>query len=73
VASFSYQFFRWTQEYVSCPSCGRTLFDLQDVSAEIREKTDHLPGVSVCHLRSFYFKVIWRICVSAHYNLVIYP
>ncbi|XP_042396087.1 4-hydroxy-3-methylbut-2-en-1-yl diphosphate synthase (ferredoxin), chloroplastic-like isoform X1 [Zingiber officinale] len=34
-------------EYVSCPSCGRTLFDLQDVSAEIRSKTSHLPGVSV--------------------------
>uniref|UniRef100_A0A0D6QS91 4-hydroxy-3-methylbut-2-en-1-yl diphosphate synthase (ferredoxin), chloroplastic n=1 Tax=Araucaria cunninghamii TaxID=56994 RepID=A0A0D6QS91_ARACU len=34
-------------EYVSCPSCGRTLFDLQDVSAEIREKTSHLPGVSI--------------------------
>jgi (E)-4-hydroxy-3-methylbut-2-enyl-diphosphate synthase len=35
------------QEYVSCPSCGRTLFDLQEVSAQIREKTSHLPGVSV--------------------------
>ncbi|KAF2321766.1 hypothetical protein GH714_002588 [Hevea brasiliensis] len=34
-------------EYVSCPSCGRTLFDLQDISAEIREKTSHLPGVSI--------------------------
>ncbi|KAH9288308.1 hypothetical protein KI387_032425 [Taxus chinensis] len=34
-------------EYVSCPSCGRTLFDLQEVSAEIREKTQHLPGVSI--------------------------
>ncbi|KAJ8616003.1 hypothetical protein MRB53_035375 [Persea americana] len=34
-------------EYVSCPSCGRTLFDLQEVSAEIREKTAHLPGVSI--------------------------
>ncbi|XP_019447881.1 PREDICTED: 4-hydroxy-3-methylbut-2-en-1-yl diphosphate synthase (ferredoxin), chloroplastic-like isoform X2 [Lupinus angustifolius] len=34
-------------EYVSCPSCGRTLFDLQEISAEIREKTSHLPGVSV--------------------------
>lgn len=34
-------------EYVSCPSCGRTLFDLQEISAEIREKTDHLPGVSI--------------------------
>lgn len=35
------------QEYVSCPSCGRTLFDLQEISAQIREKTSHLPGVSV--------------------------
>ncbi|RWR83944.1 4-hydroxy-3-methylbut-2-en-1-yl diphosphate synthase ferredoxin, chloroplastic [Cinnamomum micranthum f. kanehirae] len=34
-------------EYVSCPSCGRTLFDLQEISAEIREKTAHLPGVSI--------------------------
>ncbi|KAL9274459.1 4-hydroxy-3-methylbut-2-en-1-yl diphosphate synthase (ferredoxin), chloroplastic-like protein [Drosera capensis] len=34
-------------EYVSCPSCGRTLFDLQEVSAQIREKTLHLPGVSI--------------------------
>lgn len=32
---------------MSCPSCGRTLFDLQEISAEIREKTSHLPGVSV--------------------------
>eukprot|EP00249_Psilotum_nudum_P019451 c27258_g1_i2 orf=440-2713(+) len=34
-------------EYVSCPSCGRTLFDLQEISAEIREKTAHLPGVAI--------------------------
>uniref|UniRef100_A0A2P2M3H3 4-hydroxy-3-methylbut-2-en-1-yl diphosphate synthase (ferredoxin), chloroplastic n=1 Tax=Rhizophora mucronata TaxID=61149 RepID=A0A2P2M3H3_RHIMU len=34
-------------EYVSCPSCGRTLFDLQEISAQIREKTAHLPGVSI--------------------------
>ncbi|PKA59219.1 4-hydroxy-3-methylbut-2-en-1-yl diphosphate synthase, chloroplastic [Apostasia shenzhenica] len=34
-------------EYVSCPSCGRTLFDLQEVSAQIREKTSHLPGVAI--------------------------
>nr|AJA32313.1 chloroplast 1-hydroxy-2-methyl-2-(E)-butenyl-4-diphosphate synthase [Narcissus tazetta] len=34
-------------EYVSCPSCGRTLFDLQEISAQIREKTLHLPGVSI--------------------------
>nr|AOV62778.1 4-hydroxy-3-methylbut-2-enyl diphosphate synthase [Morus alba] len=34
-------------EYVSCPSCGRTLFDLQEISAQIREKTSHLPGVAI--------------------------
>lgn len=34
-------------EYVSCPSCGRTLFDLQEISAQIRERTSHLPGVSI--------------------------
>lgn len=34
-------------EYVSCPSCGRTLFDLQEVTEQIRQKTGHLPGVSI--------------------------
>lgn len=34
-------------EYVSCPSCGRTLFDLQEVTEQIRVKTGHLPGVSI--------------------------
>lgn len=34
-------------EYVSCPSCGRTLFDLQEVTDQIRERTGHLPGVSI--------------------------
>ena len=34
-------------EYVSCPSCGRTLFDLQEVTEQIRLRTGHLPGVSV--------------------------
>jgi (E)-4-hydroxy-3-methylbut-2-enyl-diphosphate synthase len=34
-------------EYVSCPSCGRTLFDLQEVTEQIRDKTGHLPGVSI--------------------------
>mmetsp|Transcript_745 Transcript_745/g.2261 ORF Transcript_745/g.2261 Transcript_745/m.2261 type:complete len:737 (+) Transcript_745:186-2396(+) len=34
-------------EYVSCPSCGRTLFDLQEVTEQIRTKTGHLPGVSI--------------------------
>eukprot|EP00566_Odontella_aurita_P008504 CAMPEP_0113530876 /NCGR_PEP_ID=MMETSP0015_2-20120614/3188_1 /TAXON_ID=2838 /ORGANISM="Odontella" /LENGTH=650 /DNA_ID=CAMNT_0000429657 /DNA_START=1485 /DNA_END=3437 /DNA_ORIENTATION=+ /assembly_acc=CAM_ASM_000160 len=34
-------------EFVSCPSCGRTLFDLQDTTAMIQEETGHLPGVTV--------------------------
>ena len=31
-------------EYISCPSCGRTLFDLQETTAKIRNRTDHLKG-----------------------------
>jgi len=34
-------------EYISCPSCGRTLFDLQETTALIRAKTDHLKGVKI--------------------------
>lgn len=34
-------------EYISCPSCGRTLFDLQDTTAMIRSKTSHLKGVKI--------------------------
>mgnify|MGYP003112623321 FL=1 len=34
-------------EYVACPSCGRTLFDLQSTTAKIRERTDHLKGVTI--------------------------
>ncbi len=34
-------------EFISCPSCGRTLFNLQDVSERIRKKTHHLPGVKI--------------------------
>ena len=34
-------------EFVSCPSCGRTLFDLQETTAAIQEATGHLPGVTV--------------------------
>jgi len=34
-------------EFVSCPSCGRTLFDLQETTASIQEATGHLPGVTV--------------------------
>ena len=34
-------------EYISCPSCGRTLFDLQETTALIRERTSHLKGVKI--------------------------
>jgi len=34
-------------EFVSCPSCGRTLFDLQETTAKITDATGHLPGVTV--------------------------
>lgn len=34
-------------EYISCPSCGRTLFDLQETTQKIREKTSHLKGVKI--------------------------
>lgn len=34
-------------EYISCPSCGRTLFDLQETTAKIRAKTSHLKGIKI--------------------------
>ena len=34
-------------EYISCPSCGRTLFDLQQTTARIRSVTNHLKGVKI--------------------------
>eukprot|EP00597_Dinobryon_sp_UTEXLB2267_P015824 CAMPEP_0170117650 /NCGR_PEP_ID=MMETSP0020_2-20130122/13139_1 /TAXON_ID=98059 /ORGANISM="Dinobryon sp., Strain UTEXLB2267" /LENGTH=667 /DNA_ID=CAMNT_0010346295 /DNA_START=244 /DNA_END=2250 /DNA_ORIENTATION=+ len=34
-------------DFVSCPSCGRTLFDLQEVTEQIKQKTGHLPGVAI--------------------------
>jgi (E)-4-hydroxy-3-methylbut-2-enyl-diphosphate synthase len=34
-------------EYISCPSCGRTLFNLQETTAMIRQRTDHLKGVKI--------------------------
>ena len=34
-------------EYISCPSCGRTLFDLQETTAMIRGRTSHLKGVKI--------------------------
>ncbi len=34
-------------DYVACPSCGRTLFNLQEVTAKIKDRTDHLKGVKI--------------------------
>ena len=34
-------------EYISCPSCGRTLFDLQETTAKIRFRTSHLKGIKI--------------------------
>ncbi len=34
-------------DYVACPSCGRTLFNLQNVTARIKARTEHLKGVKI--------------------------
>jgi (E)-4-hydroxy-3-methylbut-2-enyl-diphosphate synthase len=34
-------------EYIACPSCGRTLFDLMETTEKIRKKTEHLKGVKI--------------------------
>lgn len=34
-------------EFVSCPGCGRTLFDLESVAADIRDLTGHIPGLKI--------------------------
>src|SRR6202030_2279826 len=34
-------------EYISCPSCGRTLFDLQETTSKIRSVTSHLKGLKI--------------------------
>jgi len=34
-------------EFIACPSCGRTLFNLQEVTQRIRAQTSHLPGVKI--------------------------
>ena len=34
-------------EYISCPSCGRTLFNLEEVVAKVREATSHLTGLDI--------------------------
>jgi len=36
----------WT-EFISCPSCGRTLFDLEETTARIKARTQHLKGVKI--------------------------
>lgn len=38
---------RTKTEFISCPSCGRTLFDLEEVTAQIKEKTGHLKDVAI--------------------------
>jgi (E)-4-hydroxy-3-methylbut-2-enyl-diphosphate synthase len=39
---------RTTQtEYISCPGCGRTLFELEPVTAQIKQRTSHLKGVKI--------------------------
>ena len=37
----------WKTEYVSCPSCGRTLYNIQEAAARIRRATGHLKGVKI--------------------------
>ncbi|KAA3616559.1 MAG: 4-hydroxy-3-methylbut-2-en-1-yl diphosphate synthase [Calditrichaeota bacterium] len=50
---FSYNLLQATRlritktEYISCPSCGRTLFDLQSTTEKIKDKTSHLKGVKI--------------------------
>jgi (E)-4-hydroxy-3-methylbut-2-enyl-diphosphate synthase len=34
-------------EFISCPGCGRTLFDLQTTTAKVRERTSHLKGLKI--------------------------
>jgi len=34
-------------EYISCPGCGRTMFQLQSVIARIKERTSHLKGLKI--------------------------
>jgi len=34
-------------EFISCPSCGRTLFNLTEVTAKVKEKTSHLKGLKI--------------------------
>ena len=34
-------------EYISCPGCGRTLYDLQGTLAQIKERTSHLKGLKI--------------------------
>ncbi len=36
----------WT-EFISCPSCGRTLFDLEETTARVKSRTSHLPGLKI--------------------------
>lgn len=49
-------------DFVSCPSCGRTLFDLQEVTEQIKKKTGHLPGVAIAIMVSHR----WQTMLKAH-------
>jgi (E)-4-hydroxy-3-methylbut-2-enyl-diphosphate synthase len=37
----------YAPEYISCPSCGRTLFDLEETTGRIKARTSHLKGVKI--------------------------
>lgn len=37
----------WRTEFISCPSCGRTLFDLESTTRKVREATQHLVGLKI--------------------------
>lgn len=49
-------------EFVSCPSCGRTLFDLQEVTESIRTRTGHLPG-QLLHVSSLMIIIILTVII----------
>ena len=47
IASISFGILQAKTEYISCPSCGRTLFDLQETTQMIRSRTNHLKGLKI--------------------------
>jgi len=57
-------------EFVSCPSCGRTLFDLQEVTESIRTRTGHLPG-QLLHVSSLIIIIIIIIMMMMMMMMII--